>query len=259
MVRLIGFILLTGVHTLFAQLRFEKLIIEKNQKFTVTGTDILVVDLLVMNDSSSLFLNQSKKENFIHAKEIIVGENCVISGVGKSGAKGLTGNPGTRQMAPCTSGSKGKDAFPGNTGEDGVSLSLYCDNLKINGSILIDLTGGHGGDGGRGGTGGDGGAGTRWCSPGNGGDGGNGATGGVGGKGGALTIDCKLCGNLLSIVGKKLLIKNSGGFGGLGGEAGAGGEAGSGHKHDGKDGKKGAEGNQAQQGKAGMVNIKSNE
>ncbi|MGC4022015.1 MAG: hypothetical protein QM734_08765 [Cyclobacteriaceae bacterium] len=57
-------------------------------------------------------MNQFEKENFIHAKEIIVGKNCSIFGLGKNGVNVIPGDQGTRQMAPCTAGAKGKDALP---------------------------------------------------------------------------------------------------------------------------------------------------
>ncbi|GHN00054.1 hypothetical protein WSM22_15430 [Cytophagales bacterium WSM2-2] len=238
-----------------SQIRLDKLVLEPKQKFVIENTDILVVDTLIMKDSSSIFLNLSKQNNFIHAKQVVVGKGCSILGNGKNGEKGKPGEPGARQPAPCRSGSSGAGASNGFSGEHGVDLSLYMNSLKINGSILINLNGGDGGDGGKGGDGGDGGSGTRVCPAGDGGKGGNGAHGGGGGQGGSLVIKCKTCEDLHLIMGNKLTVKNFGGFGGLGGDGGAGGHAGLGPLRDGTNGPRGVNGKSAPQGKTGGVNL----
>ncbi len=239
----------------WSQIRLSKLIIETKEHYSILSTDILVVDTLVMRDSSSIILNPTKKENFIHAKVAIIGQDCSIIGHGKNGQKGLNGENGTTQSAPCRNGAQGFDAYLGEHGKEGLNLSLYVTQLRINGSLIINLNGGDGGDGGKGGRGGDGGSGTRVCPAGDGGKGGNGAAGGDGGNGGALSITCKQCPDLHLLMGEKLIAKNYGGFGGLGGDGGFGGQAGLGPVRDGRNGQRGLEGTKAEQGKIGIVNL----
>jgi len=219
------------------------------------GTDIIVVDTLVMNDSSSIILNSSKQDNFIHVKIASFGKGCMIFGHGLNGAPGKQGENGLTQSSPCRNGSSGKDALPGERGKDAINLSLYLNVMKINGSLIINLNGGDGGNGGGGGHGGGGGSGTRVCPAGDGGGGGNGADGGDGGNGGAFSISCKQCQDLHLLVGDKLIIKNYGGFGGVGGDGGQGGQAGLGPVRDGKNGLRGTEGKHASQGKAGLITL----
>ncbi len=242
----------------WAQIRLNTLVLKPKEKFQILGTDILVVDTLVMKDSSSIILNPLKKDNFIHAKIVSIGKGCSIAGHGANGTSGKNGERGITQSAPCRNGLPGKDAYSGERGNDAVNFSFYVTTLKVNGSLIINLNGGDGGNGGKGGRGGDGGSGTRVCPAGNGGAGGNGAAGGDGGNGGALSINCKQCADLNLIVGEKLIIKNFGGFGGAGGDSGQGGQAGLGPVRDGKNGTRGTEGAHASQGKTGLVTINGN-
>src|SRR5579871_312156 len=117
MVRLIIFFFLLLMHLKsFSQIRLTKLVLEKNQKFKIEKTDILVVDTLIMNDSSSIILNPLKRDNFIHAKETFVGNACSILGLGKNGTIGKAGESSTNQSAPCRNGGLGKDAEVGSHG-----------------------------------------------------------------------------------------------------------------------------------------------
>ena len=241
-----------------AQIRLNKLVLEAKEKYQILGSDIIVVDTLVMNDSSSIILNSSKMDNFIHAKIASFGNGCAIYGRGESGALGKKGESGATQSSPCRNGAPGKNASAGERGKDAINLSLYLTIMKINGSLIINLNGGDGGKGGSGGRGGDGGSGTRVCQAGDGGNGGNGADGGDGGNAGAFSISCKQCSNLHLLMGEKLIVKNYGGFGGVGGDAGAGGQAGLGPLRDGKNGQRGIEGKHATQGKAGLLTLNGN-
>jgi hypothetical protein len=241
-----------------AQIRLNKLVIHEKEKYQILGTDIIVVDTLVMHDSSSIILNSSKLDNFIHAKVASFGKDCIIYGRGPDGVSGKRGENGVTQSSPCRNGSPGKSASPGERGHDGINLSLYFSVLKIDGSLIINLNGGDGGKGGGGGRGGDGGAGTRVCPAGDGGSGANGADGGDGGNGGSFSINCKQCPNLPLMLGEKLIIKNYGGFGGVGGDAGVGGQAGLGPVKDGKNGARGEEGAHATEGKDGLVMLNGN-
>jgi len=252
----LSFLLFTSFS--WAQIRLSKLIIEPKEKYQILGTDIIVVDTLVMQDSSSIFLNSSKQDNFIHSKIASFGKGCAIYGGGINGTSGKTGENGITQSAPCRNGQPGKDATAGERGKDAINLSLYLTIMKISGSLIINLNGGDGGKGGNGGRGGDGGSGTRVCPAGDGGNGGKGADGGDGGNGGAFSISCKQCPDLHLIMGEKLITKNYGGFGGVGGDGGLGGQAGLGPVRDGKNGSRGTEGKHASQGKAGLVTLNGN-
>ncbi len=250
------FLLLTSIG--WAQIRLNKLVLEPKEKYQILTSDIIVVDTLVMNDSSSILLNLSKSDNFIHAKIVSIGKACMIFGHGINGAPGKQAEHGATQSAPCRNGAGGKDASIGERGKDAINLSVYFSTLKIDGSLTINLNGGDGGKGGNGGRGGDGGSGTRVCPAGDGGDGGNGGDGGDGGNGGAFSISCKQCPDLHLLLGNQLIIKNYGGFGGVGGDGGWGGQAGLGPMRDGKNGQRGTEGKHASQGKAGLVTLNGN-
>jgi len=246
------------VTSAYSQIRVTKLVLRPKEQFVIQNSDILVADTLVMLDSSSIVLNLSKKDNFIHAKDVIVGAGCSIIGHGANGLRGAPGERGLTARGPCRRGLPGGNALDGGTGQDGINLSLYFSNLKINGSVTINLNGGDGGDGGSGGIGGDGGSGTRVCVAGDGGRGGNGANGGNGGRGGNLSINCKTCDDLHLVMGHKLIVKNFGGLAGVGGDAGQGGHAGLGPAGDGSNGLKGFNGANAQIGKDGAVNLSGN-
>ncbi|MBS1952039.1 MAG: hypothetical protein OJF59_001020 [Cytophagales bacterium] len=250
------FILLSWVSE--AQIRLQKLELQPKEKFAITKTDILVVDTLIMKDSSALLLNTEKSENFIHVKKLIVGKGCTVEGRAKNGKKGIPGERGITQMAPCRNGLAGKNGLPAEPGQNAVSLLMYINDLRIFGSLTIDINGGDGGQGGRGGPGGDGGSGTRICPAGNGGNGGDGGNGGKGGAGGMFSITCKSCSDIHLIMGRQLIVKNYGGLGGEGGEGGLGGQAGLGPKVDGKNGKRGSEGQSATDGKTGIINVIQN-
>jgi hypothetical protein len=240
MVRIVSCIfLLFGFSVSQAQIRLAKLSIEKNEKYLIQASDILVVDTLVMADSSQIILNHDKKDNFIHAKILIVGSNCLISGSGLKGKDGIKGVDGIEMASPCRQGGIGQDGSIGFNGRTGNSLFIYSDDIQIKGSLTINLNGGDGGDGGDGGQGGGGGPGTRVCAGGDGGQGGSGSRGGNGGDGGSVEIDCKRCPDLQVWLGSRLQVKNYGGFGGLGGEAGRGGLTGLGPVKDGKNGIRG--------------------
>jgi hypothetical protein len=248
---LIAFTILTL--SVSAQIRLDRLELKPRQEYKILGSDILVVDTLIMRDSSRIILNKDKKENIINAKILIVGKGCMIIGRGVNGEAGKQGTPGIRQSAPCRNGGDGMEGSNGSLGTDGLNLSLYANNMKITGSLIIDLNGGDGGRGGNGGKGGDGGSGTRVCRGGNGGKGGDGGKGNNGLNGGSLLINCKACFDLHQIQGEKLIIRNYGGYAGLGGVGGLGGQAGLGPLQDGRNGVRGLQGYDGKAGKLGTI------
>lgn len=241
-----------------AQIRLNKLILKQGEVFKIEDSDILVVDSLIMADSSRIILNPEKKNNFIHARVAIIGKGSIIEGVGTRGKDGDNGISGAEQRSPCRQGEPGQAGIMGSPGHDANSLSIYADFMQIPGSIIINLNGGDGGDGGDGGHGGGGGPGTRVCPGGDGGEGGNGLRGGPGGNGGNVTINCKYCNDLQLWLGSRIIIKNYGGFGGIGGEAGRGGLAGLGSVRDGKNGAKGVRGTEGENGKNGIITLGKN-
>lgn len=234
-----------------AQIRLDKLEIKAKQEYIIEGSDVLVVDTLIMRDSSRIILNREKRETIINAKVLIANKGAQIIGNGLAGENGKTGANGARQIAPCRVGGHAKEGSSGARGNDGLNLSLYVNQLTISGSLIIDLNGGNGGNGGKGGRGGDGGGGTRVCRGGNGGIGGNGGNGGDGGNAGKLVMRCTQCQNLHVL--DQLFIKNYGGFAGFGANGGAGGLAGLGTNGDGKNGAKGVAGINGVAGKQGVV------
>ena len=248
----LSFLLVFLLFQSWSQIRLTKLVLKQGEIYTIKKTDILVVDTLIMEDGSKIFLNNEKNENFIHAKYAFIGKNCLIDGEGKKGNAGKAGQNGVTQLGPCKDGGIGANGSPGIVGQPGITLSIYSTKLNVTGSIVIDLNGGDGGDGGNGGNGGDGGSGTRLCPGGNGGLGGNGSNGANGGQGGSLNIHCKDCPDLNLLMGEKILVRNFGGFGGQLGNGGAGGRAGLGQS-DGQNGSRGKDGLAGKQGKQGIV------
>jgi hypothetical protein len=252
-VTLIAFFFLFIFDKSLGQIRLNILTIGKHEVYELKGTDIMVLDTLILGDTATLILNNSKKENFIHAKKIVAGKGAAIIGHGASGIAGKTGIAGTTPSGPCRSGGPGSSGAPGTNGKDGVSLLLYFDRIQIEGALRIDLAGGDGAQGGKGGTGGDGNPGTRLCPGGNGGDGGDGQSGGDGGNAGNLTMTSGYGSDLRSWMGEKIVVRSYGGFAGFGGDGGQGGQRGLGPLKDGNQGRKGRTGEDGKQGKPGAV------
>lgn len=247
----------------FAQIRMSKLVVPEKGSYKIEGTDIIVVDTLIMNDSSYIELNTAKKDNFIHAKALIAKKGARIMGVGAKGTHGKDGNKGTTMDGPCIDGTPGHHGTGGSHGDNGTNLFIYTNQLTITGSLTIDLRGSDGGDGGNGGQGGGGSLGTRVCVGGTGGPGGNGGTGGNGGNGGSLVISSTQSEpDLRGFLDHQLLVKNYAGFGGIGGDAGAGGLAGLGAQgmtsKDGKIGQRGKRGSNGLPGKEGAISFELN-
>jgi hypothetical protein len=236
-----------------AQIRLGKLTVRHKEVYEIRGTDIMVVDTLVLLDSARILLNTSKKDNFIHAKRIIAGKGSAIDGRGSRGIAGKNGVNGLSSGGPCRDGSDGQPGTPGNPGKDAVNLFLYVDDLRISGTLIIDLAGGDGGEGGKGGSGGSGDRGTRVCPGGTGGNGGKGAVGGNGGNGGNVTITSRYGTDLRSWVGEKIITRLYGGFAGQAGDGGPGGDRGLGPDKEGNQGKKGIAGLEGVAGKPGGI------
>ena len=235
------------------QIRLNTLIVGANEVFELQNTDVMVVDTLILHDSSRINLNTLKKDNFIHLKKLVVGRGSAIVGKGQPGIPGTAGQSIGTPGGPCRDGANGLPGTQGTAGTNGVNLLLYVDELVIKGNLVIDLAGGDGGDGGKGGNGGDGNTGTRLCQGGNGGDGGPGAAGGRGGAGGNLTVTSKYGANLRTLMGEKIIVRSYGGFGGVGGEGGLGGQCGLSPSKDGDQGRKGIAGPQGKAGKPGGI------
>jgi hypothetical protein len=247
----------------FPQIRMSKLVVPEKQTYKLEATDIIVVDTLIMNDSSVIELNHAKKDNFIHAKHFIAKTGARIMGVGDKGVRGKDGARGTTMDGPCIDGTPGHHGTGGSHGDSGANLFIYTNQLTIIGSLTIDLRGSDGGDGGNGGQGGGGSLGTRVCVGGTGGTGGNGGSGGNGGNGGSVTISSTQSEpDLRGLLDHQLLVRNYAGFGGIGGDAGAGGLAGLGAQgmtsKDGKIGPRGKRGTDGLPGKPGGIGFELN-
>jgi hypothetical protein len=237
----------------FSQIRLTHLVIKSKEVYQLQGTDILVVDSLVLEDSAKIILNLTKKDNFLHVKKLVSGRGSIIVGRGIPGIPGKTGITGLSNGGPCRSGNDGQPGMPGIAGKDAVNLLLYADELIIKGTLIIDLSGGDGGEGGKGGLGGDGNSGTKLCQGGSGGDGGNGGAGGNGGNSGNLTVISRYGTDLRSWMGEKIIVRSFAGFAGQGGDGGLGGERGLSTSKDGEQGKKGKSGTAGVGGKPGGI------
>ena len=102
----------------------EKLVIAAGQSFELAESDILVVDTLIMEDSSKIILNRNKADNFIHAKVINTGNNCSIIGNGEDGVDGEIGLGGYTAVGPCKDGIPGRKGTAGTSASHGVNLYL---------------------------------------------------------------------------------------------------------------------------------------
>jgi hypothetical protein len=248
------FLLLLTSFPLLAQVHVDKLVIRQGEIYSLAPSDILVSDTLIMMDSSRIRLNGLKRENYIRARIVIVGSNCVIEGRGVHGTPGKNGVEGITPIGPCMNGGNGKGGAPGLHGTSGIDLFLYIDKLKTLGSLVIDLSGGNGGNGGDGGKGGGGSPGTYHCNGGDGGNGGNGGFGGNGGNGGALLLGGEDFQVLRSRIGSGLTLYSKGGTFGYGGVSGHSGAAGLGpNKKHGKGGVPGQDGKDGKPGNHGSV------
>jgi hypothetical protein len=248
MVRALYFLACCFAVSSFGQVRIEKLIVKRNATYKLGPSDILVADTLIMMDSSRIKLNELKAANYIRARVAIIGNNCVIDGRGVNGKHGTNGRSGGTPVGPCQFGGNGRDGSRGLDGAPGINLFLYIDSANVNGSLLIDLSGGLGADGGNGGVGGGGSPGTTHCNGGDGGNGGKGGNGGNGGKGGTLSLGGNAATQMRAMLSKELTVYNKGGSFGYGGIAGYGGAPGLGP--DRKNGKPGITGSDGSHGRS---------
>ena len=236
----------------------SKLILKHKESFELKG-DILVVDTLIMMDSSTIVLNRLKSDNFIHAKVAIFHRGSLIEGKGVHGISGRVGKPGVSSQSPCTNGGPGTPGTDGTHGGAGMNLFFYVTDLICKGPVTIDVSGGDAGDGGVGGGGGGGGRGVLPCVGGSGGRGGTGGLGGNGGKAGNITFVSPRTLEIRSVLGGNIIVRNYGGNLGLGGNGGALGFAGlspvGNVKMDGKPGRKGSKGKDGIQGNQGSINF----
>ena len=231
-----------GGPSVYCQLRLDALTLKPKEIYKIVDSDILVVDTLVMGDSSIIMLDKTKPESFLHFKSAQIGNGCLILGHGKNGLKGKDGLKGKNGNGPCSDGLNGTNGANGGPGEAGSNLSIYVSKVDIIGNLVIDVAGGDGGNGGKGGNGGNGSGGTKVCKGGDAGNGANGGNGGKGGNGGILKVFCNNCStNLIMLENKKLFYKVFAGYGGEGGQEGSSGNPGLGTK-DGGNGKSGIAG-----------------
>lgn len=251
-------LLLAG--SLSAQVRVTKLVIKAKETYSLSQSDILVADTLIMMDSSSIVLNKLKGENYIRVKYARFGNYCTIDGKGIDGKPGRNGINGVTPTGPCINGSPGKDGTRGLDGTKAVNLFLYLQKVVIKGQLIIDLSGGHGGIGGNGGNGGGGSPGTRHCNGGNGANGGTAGQGGNGGKGGTLNVTLPTPQDFRDFVlANKIVVKNMGGNAGPSGKGGYHGSAGLGpSKKNGKDGEPGPYNSSGISGENGSLFVQAN-
>jgi hypothetical protein len=242
-----------------AQVRLSRLELKRHEVYEIKQADILVVDTLIMNDSSRLVFDHQVTENFLHVKKLIIHGIAYVDGHGIHGLRGRNGRTGSSPSSPCTPGGVGLAGTEGTNGGRGLTLSLYLSDIDIKGKLVIDVSGGDAGDGGNGGRGGGGGPGTRLCAGGNGGNGGPGSKGGNGGDAGIVNLIAPRIPELRSMLDQTVIVRNYGGNHGLGGNGGAGGDAGlsptGNTKLDGKTGRKGPRGLDGIAGKPGTINF----
>ncbi len=221
--------------------------IQKKSSYELKG-DTLILDELIMHDSSSLILKHSPSACYIKVNKLKIGKQCWIIGSGINGISSKPANDADISEGPCNHGKPGPNGKNGANGERGKNLTLEVTQLESNlYPLLLRLNGGNGGDGGSGGNGGNGSKSTIHCDC-HGGSGGNGGNGGNGGAGGTFTFRCAQCpANLLASEAIKFNLH--GGYSGYGGEGGRGGAIGSGAM---QTSKRGANGKHGERGKNGQ-------
>ena len=163
------FLLSICITASFAQTGMGVLEIPKNGIFSIPG-DTLVIDELIMLDSSKIILSKSSR-SYIKVRRMSVGQGCMIVGNGLPGIQGKNGKDAVHPMGLCKSGLAGEAGKPGPDGEQGRDFILNVDQLVVSASLSISLIGGTGGDGGNGGKGSHGSKSTIHCAS-NGGNGG---------------------------------------------------------------------------------------
>jgi len=232
---------------LFAQTTMPRLEIQKRQSYEMKE-DTLIVDELIMHDSSAFILCKTSAASYIVVKKLTIGKQCWFIGTGNAGSSGKNAKDADPSYGPCN---PGKNAAPGKNGMDGeagkhLTITISTMDAANTHPLLFRLNGGDGGEGGRGGIGGSGSKSTPHCAC-NGGAGGNGGDGGNGGNGGNLTLLCKSC--PVNILQSGIVQFNlHGGYAGYGGEGAPGGAIGIGAD---KTSRRGANGRAGSKGKNG--------
>ena len=117
--------------------------IEKGVNFQMTSEQ-LILDSLVMQDSSTLLLDNRYLTNIIRVNFLSIGKYCMLIGSVKDGENGTAGKNGF-ERSPGLDGGKGK------TGLSAVNLVFSFSKLSLPDNFIIKLSGGKGGDGGVGG------------------------------------------------------------------------------------------------------------
>jgi len=232
------------------QTKIARLEINKYESY-IMKDDTLMVDELIMHDSSNLILYKLSPSSYIQVKKLTVGKQCWIFGGGSNGINGKDAKDSEPAYGVCISGKNGLPGKNGTDGEAGKNLTIEIGALDASNihPILFRLNGGNGGDGGRGGSGGPGSKSTSYCTC-NGGAGGNGGDAGNGGNGGSLTFICKTCPT--NIWQSDILQFNlHGGYSGYGGEGSPGGAPGIGADKASKRGINGKNGNKGRHGTEG--------
>ncbi len=112
----------------WGQISLKKLELKPKQVYTIKDSDIIVVDSLIMRDSSVIILNKLKPSNFIHAKVAVFYNGSSIEGKGVTGLKGKKGKTGGSPQSPCTDGGIGA---PGIAGTGGGMESISCSTFPI--------------------------------------------------------------------------------------------------------------------------------
>jgi hypothetical protein len=240
---------------LSAQSMVGKLVIEKQKTFELHVSKEVIIDTLIMMDSSRIRLNTThQSDNIIRARIAIIGEHCFIEGRGINGIAGKNGVNGRTSSGPCRNGTAGKSGGRGEDGKRGANLFLYLEKIIVNGNLIIDLAGGNGGDGGNGGEGGGGTPGTVHCDGGDGGIGGDAGPGGNGGAGGTLIFSGTDLETMREMLGSHIIVNILGGNYGYGGIPGTGGSPGLGpSRNDGKGGLSGKNGMKGRPGSNGGI------
>ncbi len=117
--------------------------IEKGMNFQLTSEQLLL-DSLVMQDSSVLLLDNRYSTNIIRVNFLSIGKYCMLIGSGKDGENGTDGKNGFDR-------SPGLDGKKGEIGFSAVNLVLSFSKLSLRDNFIINLSGGNGGVGGVGG------------------------------------------------------------------------------------------------------------
>lgn len=167
--------------------QYKELIVKSGETVTIGAAnqtnDVVTIKHLIMEDNSTIVVQENLESIVIKVKKSTVGSNTkILSSRAKDGVNGSNTGGQARGGGRCRGGTTGAVGGNATSGTPATDITLDICFISL-GNLIIESRGGKGGNGGKGQTGGNGGRGS--CSNGcGGGPGASGGTGGAAGNGG---------------------------------------------------------------------------